>query len=484
MSNSETRDYNELREKPSLFVESILGVEPFDYQKEFLDNGTRHRVVASGRQVGKSRMAAWLALHYALTHPYSHVLVTAPSLRQSSLLFDTVYTEIQKSGLSNEEWGIERDTQTILEFDNSSDIHVVPTGRDGSNIRGHTADLIIVDEAAFIKELIFEDILEPMTFATGGRMVLASTPYGTSGYFYNKFNTAPNNSKWARLQVSSHQNPVIDDEDLEEFKKGKTEIQIKREVLGEFAEDSDQFFPNSAIRRCMDGGQPTQKADSTYLGVDIAGSGSDQTVLHGVDADGNVFLHNEAHDNMGPIDAVDYMKKLDRQFDFNKILVDRTAIGEGTIETLSRDPQMDRKVEDIFFSLPKKQQLYQRLKAALGSDFIHLPNDKTLRKELKSIATDSTKTGQLRFNAKSDGDFTGRDDYVDSLALAVFGIPEFGNSTGRPSEQNPQPVFGTQSRQTPAQRSRRRNRNKSTSQKSGPVTINKRPNRRSNRRSR
>ena len=84
---SELTDYAELREKPSLFVENICGVEPFDYQKDFIDADARHRVVSSGRQVGKSRMAAWLALHHAITHAHEQVLITAPSLRQSSLLF-------------------------------------------------------------------------------------------------------------------------------------------------------------------------------------------------------------------------------------------------------------------------------------------------------------------------------------------------------------------------------------------------------------
>jgi len=436
-----TDDKAALQSSPSLFVESVLGVEPFGYQKQFLDADARHRVVSSGRQVGKSRMAAWIALHHAMTNAHEQVLITAPSLRQSSLLFDTLYSEIEQSGITDDAWGIDRSTQTIIEFDNGTDIHCVPTGRNGNKIRGYTSDLIIVDEAAFIQDSIFEESLEPMTFATGGSLVLASTPYGMSGYFYRKFSAADGNSSWFKLQVGSDANPLIDGDDLEEFKTGKTEAQISREVYGEFVADAGQFFPVDAILGCMDGGQPARATDYTVLGADIAGSGTDRTVFHGADSAGNVFLNDEAHDQMGPLEAADYIGTLDRQYNFDVINVDRTAIGEGTIEKLTEDRQLERKINPVYFTVQKKQQIYQRLKAALQAGFLHLPHDTTLRSELESMSADQTKNGNLSISAESGENASGRDDYVDSLALAVWGLPEFGNANDSHIDRDPRPVF-------------------------------------------
>ena len=425
---SELTDYEKLRETPSKFVDAILGVEPFDYQKELLDADARHRVIASGRQIGKSRMCAWLGLHKAVTNPHTQVLITAPSLRQSSLLFDTLFSEIDQSALSNDEWGIDRNTQTIIEFDNGSSIHCLPTGRDGNKIRGFTADMVIVDEAAFINDKIFGDILEPMLFATGGSMILASTPWGKSGFLYEKFEGAKSKSKWARVQASSYDNPLNDPEDLDEYKEGKTKSQIAREVMGEFVDDAGQFFPGDAIQNCMPGGQPEREGDDAYLGVDIAGTGDDKTVFYGVDGMGNVFLHNERYEDMGVLEAAQYIKTLDNQYDFDRIFVDRTAIGQGTIETLANDPVIDRKHEAIYFSVQKKQQIYQRLKAALEAGALHLPNDTELRNELESIGSDRTRSGNLKLYPRGDAE-SKRDDNVDSLALAVWGMPEFGDST-------------------------------------------------------
>lgn len=423
-------DFELIREQPSEFVATFCDVEPFDYQKGLLDSDARHRVIASGRQVGKSRMCAWLGLHKALTDAHTQVLITAPSLRQSSLLFKTLYSEIEQSGIPDQQWGIERDTQTIIEFDNGSSIHCLPTGRDGNKIRGFTADMVIVDEAAFIEDDIFSNILQPMLFATQGQMVLASTPWGKSGYFYEKFKKAKHDGDWDRIQVSSYDNPIIEESDLEEFKEGKTQAQIDREVLGEFVDDAGQFFPSDAITSCMPGPDPTKTAEPCYLGVDIAASGDDRTVFYGVDEAGNLFLHDEVHEEMGVLEAAEHVETLDDLYDFDQIYVDRTAIGEGAVEALSEDPRLSRKLTQVYFSVQKKQQIYQRLKAALEAEALHLPHDSDLRNELESIGADKTKAGNLRLYPRGDGEAS-HDDRVDALALACWGLPEFGDQDRR-----------------------------------------------------
>lgn len=420
---SELTDWEELREKPSKFCAHVLGLEPFSYQKQFLDTDARHRVVASGRQVGKSRMCAWLGLHEAITNAFTQVLITAPSLRQSSMLFSTLTSEIEQSGLSDEEWGIARDTQTIIEFDNGSEIHCLPTGRNGNKIRGFSADMIIIDEAAFIEDKIYEDILEPMIWATQGRLVLASTPWGESGYFYEKFAGADYNDNWGKTHVTSYDNPIINDEDIEEYKDGKTKAQIKREVLGEFVEDSAQFFPTGIIKPCASSGEPSWEGSRSFLGVDIAGEGDDRTVFYGVDEYGNVFLNDEVYEDMGVLEAANHIKLLDDKFNFEKIHVDRTAIGQGTIEALAQDPVISQKYEGVYFTQQKKQTIYQRLKAALESEALHLPKDNDLINELERIGYEKQQSGRLKLFPRGSNE---KDDHVDGLALAVWGMPEFG----------------------------------------------------------
>jgi hypothetical protein len=285
--------------------------------------------------------------------------------------------------------------------------------------------MVIVDEAAFINNQIFEEILEPMLFATGGRMVLASTPYGTSGFFYQKFDEAEYDDEWERMQVASTANPLIDDDDIESFKNGKTQVQIDREVFGKFREAAGQFFDPEDLKEAFANG-PVTRTDDSYasLGVDIAGTGSDRSVFIGIDGSGNVF-YDKSFEEMGILEAADHVKSIDRQYNFDQIYVDRTAIGQGTVEKLAKDERIARKHEPIYFSIQKKQEIYQRLKASLEAGALTIPPNNTIQQELDAIQADETAGGNLRIDV--NGDDVTRSDHADALALAVWGLPEFGD---------------------------------------------------------
>lgn len=410
----ELTDYEQLRENPSSFVSEIIGLSPFDYQQEFMDEDARRKVFVSGRQVGKSLTCSWLGLHHAVTNPMTMTLITAPSLRQSSNLFKTLRSEMTRAGVDDETWGVDRDTQTIVEFDNGSEIHCLPTGRTGDKIRGYSADMIIVDEAAFIADQIFEDVLQPMTFATGGDIVLASTPWGQSGFFYKAFT---NESDWYSTQVASHENPLIDEADLESFREGKTRNQIQREVLGQFIEDGSAYFPSEVVRETM-GGDPDKETDEVFLGADIAAAGADQTVFVLLDGKGNVF-DIEPHDEMGVLEAARRIQALDNIYGFKQIVVDYTGLGHGTVEALEEESEINRRLEAVYLSIQKKQAVYQSLKSAMENGLIALPDDRTLRLQLEAIGYNKTKSGNLSIHA--EGEF--HDDYVDALALGAWALP-------------------------------------------------------------
>jgi len=424
MSVSGLTDYDSLRSTPSTFVANVLGVTPFEYQTEFLDSDDSRKCFTSGRQVGKSRCCAWYGLHRAATTQNTLVLITAPSLRQSSNLFKQLRTEMSQAGatdatISDDAWGIDRDTQTIIEFENDSEIHCLPTGRNGNQIRGYTADLIIVDEAAFIDDSIFEDVLEPMTFATDGELVLASTPYGTSGYFYQAFN----DPDWYSQRVASWDNPLIEDEDLERFTEGKTRAQIKREVEGRFVEDADSFLSTELIREAL--GTPERRTDDVYLGADIAAAGTDETVLTLLDGSANVF-DIEAYQDMGVLEAADRIQVLDNHYGFETIGVDRTGLGTGTVESLRERTGIGRRIEDIYLTIQTKQSVYQALKSELQAGAVTLPHDEMLQTQLDALTFTKRSSGNISIHAADDV----HDDYCDSLAIGIWILPETPGGAG------------------------------------------------------
>src|SRR6266508_3512763 len=75
---------------PVRFAREMLVFEPDDWQRRALRWSGRQLLLNCARQSGKSVTAAVLALHRALYHPKSLVLLVSPSQRQSSELFRKV----------------------------------------------------------------------------------------------------------------------------------------------------------------------------------------------------------------------------------------------------------------------------------------------------------------------------------------------------------------------------------------------------------
>jgi Terminase large subunit, T4likevirus-type, N-terminal len=183
---------------PAALFCDAFGFDPLPWQRGYLRE-TRPTVVCKGRQVGASLSAAALAIHKATYWANVDVVIVSPSLKQS-----TEITTRARAGLRNLGARLAQDSGSTLRLaDNGSRILSLPgTAR---SVRGWTAALLILDEAAYI---------EPATFtaaralvATGGRIVVQSTPADEAGDFYEL--ASGDDPAWARFTVRSDEVPTI-----------------------------------------------------------------------------------------------------------------------------------------------------------------------------------------------------------------------------------------------------------------------------------
>lgn len=407
-------EIEEMREKPSVFVEKLFGIEPYPYQKEFLDSDNRRRLWVAGRQVGKSTALAWLALHRFVMHPGSHTLIISPTQRQAKELFDVRLKEVISHWLDDsavmEQVGIVYETKEEIEGTNGSRIKALPSA---ARIRGFTADTIIVDEAHFIDNEVFVEKLKPMMFTTQGEFILASTPMGRTGYFYSKYGS----ENWATLQTSTYECPAILDEDIEEMEDEMTKRQFKQEVMGIFGKSENQLIDPELIKACRytpedsESRFPDYQGGNIYLGVDI-GRKIDPSTFVSVDDYGNVF-HAERKDDYTIPETVNMVRRLHRENGYKKILIDETGIGGGPLDYLKQDM---RNVEGMMFSTNSKQSVYNTLIREMEDDSLVIPDLKLLLRELEELEAEETKQGKTSIDHPSDGS----DDYADALALAVY----------------------------------------------------------------
>ena len=164
--------------------------EPDPWQKTLLHTDPRlneaDRMVLAlcGRQSGKSTSAGGLA--YDDFSRGKMVILTAPSLRQSTELFRRIL-DYKNSDPSCPP--IVRQTQTELEAHprHGGRIVVVPAT---DQARGMTADTIIADEACFLADDALTAFF-PMRKETG-RIFLLSTPNMREGFFYDTWTSNKN----------------------------------------------------------------------------------------------------------------------------------------------------------------------------------------------------------------------------------------------------------------------------------------------------
>jgi hypothetical protein len=221
-----------------------LGISPDPWQRDLLRSTSKRVLLNITRQGGKSTTAAVIALHRALYHPQSLVLVLAPALRQSQELFGKVASFYRRLGRPVAAQGERR---LSLELENSSRIVTLPGTE--KTIRGFSgASLLLVDEAARVANDLYASI-RPMLAVSGGRLLALSTPFGTRGWFYDAWVSA---ERWERYQVPASEVPRISAEFLAEERRTLGEWWHQQEYECHFLEAESQAFRREDIDRCFD----------------------------------------------------------------------------------------------------------------------------------------------------------------------------------------------------------------------------------------
>jgi hypothetical protein len=375
------------------------------WQKTILESDT-DIVVRSGRQVGKSTIIAKKAADYALKNSEKTILIIASVERQAYLLFEKVLNEIWEHNYKSICKGKDRPTKHKIQLTNGSTIYCLPTGMSGYGIRGYTVDLLIADEAAFIPEAVWTAVT-PMLSVTGGKKILISTPFGKGGYFYDCFN----DDNYTKFHISSEDCKRIPKEFLERERKRMTKLQFAQEYLGEFVDELRQYFPTELIQKiCILQTAPTISGN-TFLGVDVARQGGDESVLVSLDRKDKSLnqIDLEVSANSYLTDTARLIKKLDSNRNFKKIYIDDGGMGVGVFDYLLEEEQVKRKIVAInnasrsldVKETPQrkrlmKEDLYSNLLGLMERGEIQLYDNEELKQSLKSVQYEYSEDGTIK----------------------------------------------------------------------------------------
>jgi hypothetical protein len=217
-------------------------IDPDPWQERVLRSEARQKIVIASRQCGKSTVVAGLTLHKAMFTPESLALIFAPTERQAKEVFAKVSRFYLAAGGTIATASVRK---MGLGLENGSRIEAMPATE--NTIRGFTADLVVIDEAAYARDAFYDSIL-PSLAVSEGDLILASTPHGKRGFFYEEWASGEG---WERYEVPATDCPRISPEFLERERRRRGERYYLQEYMCEFVENEDRVFSEEVISRAL-----------------------------------------------------------------------------------------------------------------------------------------------------------------------------------------------------------------------------------------
>jgi len=228
----------ETPEKPSEWAENKLNFTPTARQSEVLDADSKYMILCCNRQWGKTTTIALKALHRALTIADHSIVIISRTKHQAGILIDRACRFAAMLGHR-----IRRvlGHQFSLKLPNGSSIFAVAHTTDTSV--GNTANLLIVDEAALVRDEVYFSAT-PFVGRTHGAIWLMSTPRRQAGFFYNIWKGADPN--WHRILSTVKDCPEIDTQFLQ-MQRRADEIKYRQDFECEFLQPADRLFTEEMI---------------------------------------------------------------------------------------------------------------------------------------------------------------------------------------------------------------------------------------------
>ena len=224
-------------------TKGLVKFDTYDFQdvclKDFVDH--RFNIILKSRQLGISTLAAAYAVWLAYFYKDKNILIIATKLAVAQNFIKKVKTAIRSLPPWMSLTEVIGSNKQGVEFSNGSQIKAVPTSDDAG--RSEALSLLIIDEAAFIRN--FDELWMGLysTLSTGGRSIILSTPNGVGDKYHDlcsKAQSGENEFNLIKLMWDVH--PERDETWFETETKNMSKKQIAQELMCDFAASGDTFL--------------------------------------------------------------------------------------------------------------------------------------------------------------------------------------------------------------------------------------------------
>lgn len=277
------------------------------------------------------------------------------------------------------------------------------------SLRGEAFDLVIVDEAAQIKQETWADVIMPTLADRDGRAILISTPKGKNWFWQEWIKSDDVTSKaW---NAPSNANPMPNIQNAYTLAKQRVSARtFAQEWDAQFIDDGGGVF-RDVMRAATAAIQPHAQPNHAYaIGADW-GRTNDATVFIVVD------VTTRSACFIDRMEATPYSVQLSRlralweRFGKPPIIAELNSMGGPQVESAQR---AGLPVTGLTTTNASKAQWIDALALAFEQNAISIIQDKTLITELQAFESVRLQSGMVRYSAPAGL----HDDTVMALALA------------------------------------------------------------------
>lgn len=348
--------------------------------------------INAGRQSGKTALGQQQALKWALANKNCIIYWVAPTAGQALKSYKQILKQIKGAPIVKSNKGSQGDTEIV--FRNGAAI-LFRSAAQRDSLRGETIDYLIVDEASFVEEEIFQEVLLPMLNVRGKKCLLISTPKGKN-YFWKMYKKGIDGEpSYVSFKFTSSDNPHSSPRVIEIAKSELPRVLFEQEYLAHFVDNSSIIENVEELCSLELIGGPVE-GDKYFIGIDVALK-NDYNV---------VAIYNQKHemvffDRVNNITAPLLKERLIKIFDKWKpkaIYIEENNQGLPILQDL-KDTHKVKNIYGWVTSSTSKPIIVNQLINAFASKKIKAVNDEVLKAELSIFTMEIGSTGKPRYAA-------------------------------------------------------------------------------------
>jgi len=312
----------------------------------------KRTVICCMTRYGKSFCVSMGILLWIVSHPGKKVGIIAPTNEKTSIIRNHIYNFIVGSPffsalVDTDRKGLERLRKEVsrrrVTFKNYVEMRTLSAEGMGDQLMGFGFDLVVVDEEC---DISFEVYRARITRMLGDSPDSAYVGIGNPWHRDNQMWLHWTGAVWHKIKISWQQ-AVTEGRVSAEFIEEQRAVLSQREFQilydAEFPEESeDQLIRYSWIKKATENYELALKAGITFtgkkvLGVDVARSGMDSTVLtHGIRTEENIYVaqDGEEHRQDDTMVTVGHIRTLNNSMAFDRVTIDAGGLGGGPYDRL------------------------------------------------------------------------------------------------------------------------------------------------------